>query len=90
MPDGCKQILSPFTGRKKQKAWIKTRKKYMPLKNLPETDRWSYYKAEWLEEFLHSKGPFYSGNKIIIMIRVIMKIVNSSSYWMVLPIVATK
>ena len=67
MPDGCKQILSPFTGHKKQKAWIKTRKKYMLLKNLPETDRGSYYKEEWLEEFLDSKGPFYNGNKIIIM-----------------------
>ena len=27
MPGGRKQILSPFTGRKKQKAWNKTRKK---------------------------------------------------------------
>ena len=27
MPGDRKQILSPFTGRKKQKAWNKTRKK---------------------------------------------------------------
>ena len=30
MSDGRKLILSPFTGRKKQKAWNKTREKYMP------------------------------------------------------------
>ena len=50
MPDGCKRILSPFTGRKKQKAWNKTREKYMPVKrwqNLAETDRRSYYKEKW-------------------------------------------
>ena len=28
----CKQILSPFTGHDKQKAWNKTREKYMPEK----------------------------------------------------------
>ena len=31
MSDGRKRILSPFTGLKKQKAWNKTKKKYMPL-----------------------------------------------------------
>ena len=31
MPEGRKRILSPFTGRRKQKAW-KTRETYMPLK----------------------------------------------------------
>ena len=47
MPEG------PFTGRKKQKAWNKTREKYMLLKRrwkLAETDRGSYYKEEWLED----------------------------------------
>ena len=42
MPDGCKQILSSFTGRKKRKAQNKTREKYMLIKrlqNLAETDR---------------------------------------------------
>ena len=32
MPDGCKLILSPFTGCEKQKAWNKTRENYMPVK----------------------------------------------------------
>ena len=32
MPDGRKRILSSFTECKKQKAWNKTREKYMPLK----------------------------------------------------------
>ena len=32
MFDGRKLILSPFTERKKRKAWNKTRKKYMPEK----------------------------------------------------------
>ena len=66
MPDGRKRILGPFTGRKKRKAWNKTREKYMPVKrrqNLAETDRGSYYKEEWLEEFLDSKGAFYNGNE---------------------------
>ena len=42
MPDGCKRILVPYTRRKKQKAWRKTRVKYMPVKrrqNLAETDK---------------------------------------------------
>ena len=42
MFDSCKLILSPLTGRKKQKAWNKTRKKCMPeerRQNLAETDR---------------------------------------------------
>ena len=41
MSDGRKLILSPFTGRKKRKAWNKTRKKYMPeerRQNLAEPD----------------------------------------------------
>ena len=38
----------------------------MPVKrkqNLVETDRGSYYKEEWLEEFLDSKDAFYNGNE---------------------------
>ena len=41
MSDGRKQILSPFTGFKKRKTWIKAREKYMRVKrrqNLAETD----------------------------------------------------
>ena len=48
MSDGRKLILSPFTGRKKRKAWNKTREKYMPeegRQNLAETGRRSYYKT---------------------------------------------
>ena len=32
MSDGRKLILSPFAGHKKQKAWNRTREKYMPEK----------------------------------------------------------
>ena len=42
LPGGHKRILSYFTDRKKQKAWNKTREKYMPeerRQNLAETDR---------------------------------------------------
>ena len=63
---GRKRILSPFTGRKKRKAWNKAREKYMPIKgrqNLTEKDRGSYYKEECLEEFLNSKGTFCNGNE---------------------------
>ena len=50
MSDGCKQILSPFTGRKKRKAWNKAREKYMSVKrrhNLAETNRGLHDKKEW-------------------------------------------
>ena len=57
---GREQILSPFTGRKKEKGWNKTSEKYMPKErrqNLAETDRGSYYKQEeWLEAFLDNKS----------------------------------
>ena len=50
MSDGRKQILSPFTGCKKRKAWNKIREKiYIYIKrreNLAETGRGSYYKEE--------------------------------------------
>ena len=47
MPDGCKQILNPFTGHKKRKAWNKTREKNMPAKRRQiETDGGSYYNKE--------------------------------------------
>ena len=63
MSAGRKRILSPFTGRKKRKAWNKTREKYMPeerKQNLPEIDRGSCYNPEkWSEKFLDDKGAFY-------------------------------
>ena len=66
----------------------------MPVKrrqNLAETDRRSYYKEERLEEFLDRKGAFYNGNESDNDDeRAIMKIMNSSSYRRVLPIVAIK
>ena len=31
MSDGRKRILCRFTGHKKQKAWNKTKEKYMPV-----------------------------------------------------------
>ena len=37
----------------------------MPVKrrqNLAETGRGSYYREEWLEEFLDSKSAFYNSN----------------------------
>ena len=65
MSGGRKRILSPFTRRKKRKAWNKTREKNTPeerIQNLAETDRGSYYiREEWLEEFLDDKGAFYNG-----------------------------
>ena len=65
MSGGRKRILSPFTGRKKRKAWNKTKEKYIPKErgqNSAETDRGSYYNHdEWLEEFLDDKGAFYNG-----------------------------
>ena len=57
--------------------------------NLAETDKGSYCKEEWLEEFLDSKGAFYNGNES-------ESDDNNESfqwkYWAaaVLPIVATK
>ena len=95
MSDGCKRILSFFTGHRKRKAWNKTREKYKPVKrrqNLAGTDRRSCYnKEEWLEEFLDGKSAFYNDSMVVIlMIRIIMKIMISSSYRRVFPIVATK
>ena len=66
MPVGRKQILGPFTGHNKQKAWNKIRVKYMPVirrQNLAETEQGSYSKEEWLEEFLDNKNAFYNGNE---------------------------
>ena len=66
MPDGHKQILGSFARRKKPKVWNKTGVKYMPVKkrqNLAETEKGSYYKEEWLQEFLDSKVAFYNGNE---------------------------
>ena len=67
MSAGHERILSPFTGRKKQKAWNNTREKYMPeerRQSLAEIDRGSYYNQEkWIEEFLDDKNAFYNGSE---------------------------
>ena len=68
MSGGHKRILSPFTGRKKRKAWNKTTEKYMPeekRQNLAEKCKKSYYnQEEWLEEFLDGKDTFYNGTEV--------------------------
>ena len=55
------RILSPFTGRKKRKAWNKNKEK---RQNLAEAGKGSYYnQEEWLEEFLDDKGAFYNSTE---------------------------
>ena len=47
---GHKQILSPFAGRRKRKAWNKAREKYMPeekRQNLAEADKGSANGCFW-------------------------------------------
>ena len=47
MSDGCKLMLSRFTGPKKRKVWNKNREEHMPVKRRQiETDRGSYYNKE--------------------------------------------
>ena len=62
MSNGRKLILSPFTGRKKRKAWNKTREKYMldeRRQNLAETDWESYYKTRGkVRSILKDKSTF--------------------------------
>ena len=67
----------------------------MPAKkgqNLAETDRGSNYNLkEWLEEFLDDKCAFYSGSESDSdNMRIIMKIMNSSSFLSGLSTFATK
>ena len=38
--------------------------------NLAETDKESYYKEEWLEQFLDSEGAFYNGSESDKIMRV--------------------
>ena len=73
MPDGRKRTLGPFTGRKKRKAWNKTRVKYMPVKrrqNLSETDKGSYYKEDGQKNFQTVNVHFTMVMKVIIIMRV--------------------
>ena len=64
----------------------------MPLKrrwNLAETDRGSYYKEEWIDKFLDSKGAFYNSNESQ-WCESYNEIMNSISYLKGLPIIASK
>ena len=66
MSGGCKRILSSFTGRKKRKAWNKTKEKYITeerRQNLAGTDRGPCNQKEWLEEFLDDTGAIYNGSE---------------------------
>ena len=98
MSDGRKRILSPFTGRKKRKAWNKTGEKYMSeesRQNLAETDRGSYCnQEEQLEKFLDNKDGFYNGSESNDSDNYdqIYKENNEQQqrYLRVLPIIATK
>ena len=86
MSDSRKRVLTPFSGCKKWKVWNKARKKYISLKrkqSLAESDRGSYYKET-------AKVHFTMVMKVIMMMRVIMKIMDSNSYRRVLPIVSAK
>ena len=86
MSDGRKRILSPFTGLKKQKAWNKTKKKYMPLQQTGD----HIAKRNGQENFQTVKIHFIMIMDVMMMMKVIMKIISSNSYGRVLPVVATK
>ena len=95
MSDCCKLILSPFTRHKKQKAWNKTREKYMLVKRKQiETNKGSYDNKEDGQKYFQTvKVNFSMVMKVMIvitMMRIITKIMNSSSYLRFLPIIATK
>ena len=82
----------PLLGLKNEKLGIRLEKNICRWKE-DRNRRGSYYKEEWLEEFLDSKSAFYSGNESDNndeSMEIVMKIMNSSSYRRVLPIVATK
>ena len=66
MSDGRKRILSSFTGRKKRKAWDKTKEKYIPV-------QWSgdhITKRNDQENLQTVKAHFTRVMKVIMMMRV--------------------
>ena len=77
MSGGHKRILSPFTGRKRRKAWNKTREKYMPeekTQNLAETCKRSYYnQEEWLKGTEEATGGVSLQNVWTIKVRFTMQ-----------------
>ena len=56
--------ISKFSFKRKRAAWNKKKDKTMTLDtqvNLAESDKVSFYnQKEWLEEYEHRKGMFYS------------------------------
>ena len=60
MFDGCKLILSPFTGRKTRKAQNKAREKYMPEDKIQLKQAGDHItkQEEWLEAFSDDKSAF--------------------------------
>ena len=84
MSDDSKRILNPFTGPKKRKAWNKTKEKYLPVQQTGD----NIAKRNGQENFQTVKVHFTMVMKVIMVMRVIMKIMNSSSYWRVLPTAA--
>ena len=86
--------MSLFTGHRKRKAQNKTRVKYMLVKRskiqLKQT-RNHITRRNCQKNFQTVKVHFTMVMRVIIMMRVVMKIIiNSSSYWRVLPIIPTK
>ena len=66
MPDGRKRILSPFTGRKKRKAWNKTKEKYMPVQQTGD----HITKRNGQENLYRVKAHFTMSMKKIMIMRV--------------------
>ena len=61
MFDGCKLILSPFTGGKKRKAQNKTTEKCQKKEDkiqLQQTGDHITKQEDWLEAFLEDKSAF--------------------------------
>ena len=66
MSAGRKQILSPFIGHKKRKAWNNTKQNICLKKEnkiyLKQAGDHITIK-EWVEEFIDDKGTFYNGSE---------------------------
>ena len=66
MSAGPRRIMSPFTGRKKQKPWNNTRENYMPegrRQNLTKRQGIILQSRGMVDEFLDNKGAFYNGSE---------------------------
>ena len=83
MSDGRKRILIPFTGRKRRKAWNKTKEKHDKIQLKQTRD----HIKKW-----NGQNNFQTVNMHFTMVMkvITMKMINSSSCWKVLPKVASK